>query len=342
MDFTKKIKIFLLIISLFSLMVTNGFSQDKVGTSAAPFLGINIGGAATAMGGAYVSMASDASALYWNPGAISRLGHSQINFTHTQWFVNTDYNWAGIILNLKGVAAVGFNLGILDYGEEEVTTVQQPEGTGERWSAQDLYGAISYAHNLTDRFSIGASAKFIQQKIYNESATGYAMDIGLLYITRFHGMRLGMSICNFGTDMKLDGKDLVRSYDLDPNNLGNNPNIGTNLKTVSWPIPLFYRVGASMDILSMGESALMLSTDAVIPSDNSTIMNVGGEFNWNQLFFLRAGYKSLMREDTQEGLTAGVGIKYLIPGLGRVSFDYAYNDFGLLEEIHVLGIGFSF
>ena len=79
MDFTKKIKIFLLIISLFSLMVTNGFSQDKVGTSAAPFLGINIGGAATAMGGAYVSMASDASALYWNPGAISRLGHSQPN-----------------------------------------------------------------------------------------------------------------------------------------------------------------------------------------------------------------------------------------------------------------------
>lgn len=342
MYFTKKLKTFSLIITLLSSMVINSFSQDKVGTSAAPFLGINIGGAATAMGGAYVSMATDASALYWNPGAISRLGHSQINFTHTRWFVNTDYNWAGIILNVKGEAAIGFNLAILDYGEEEVTTVLQPEGTGERWSAQDLYGAISYAHNLTDRFSIGASVKFIQQKIYNESATGYALDIGLLYITRFYGMRLGMSISNFGTDMRMDGKDLVRSYDPDPNNLGNNPNIGTTLKTDSWPIPLFYRVGASMDVVSVGESTLMLSTDAVIPSDNSTILNVGGEFNWNKLFFLRGGYKSLMREDTEEGLTAGMGIKYLIPGLGKVSFDYAFNDFGLLEEIHVIGIGFSF
>ncbi|HFE63070.1 MAG TPA: PorV/PorQ family protein [Caldithrix sp.] len=337
----KNVSFFLVILLLvFSWSV--GIAQDKVGTSAAPFLGINIGGAASALGGAYVSMATDASALYWNPGAISRLGHSQVNFTHTSWFVNTDYNWAGVVLNLGGGNALGFNLAILDYGEDEVTTVHQPDGTGERWNAQDLYAAVSYARNLTDRFSIGGSMKLIQQKIYNESATGYAVDVGLLYFTRFNGMRLGMSISNFGTDMQLDGKDLVHSFDQDPDHLGNNPNISSKLRTVGWPLPLFYRVGASMDILRMGNSSLMMLSDAVIPSDNSTIINVGGEFNWNQIFFLRAGYKSLLREDTEEGLTAGLGIKYFVPGLGRVSFDYAYNDYGLLEQIHVLGLGFSF
>jgi len=294
------------------------------------------------MGGAYVSVINDASALYWNPGIISRLGHSSVSFTHTRWFIDTDYNWAGVVLNMGSGNAFGLNLAILDYGDEEVTTVHEPDGTGERWSAQDLYAAISFARNLTDRFSIGGSVKIIQQKIYNETATGYAMDIGLLYITRFNGMRLGMSITNYGTDMRMDGKDLIHSYDIDPYNQGNNPNISSKLRTSDWPLPLFYRVGVSMDVLRMSETAFMLSTDAVIPSDNSTVMNVGGEFNWNELIFIRAGYKSLMREESQEGLTAGVGFRYMIPGLGKVSFDYAYNDYGLLQEIHVLGLGISF
>jgi hypothetical protein len=134
----------------------------------------------------------------------------------------------------------------------------------------------------------------------------------------------------------------LQPYDLDPENLGNNPTISSKLSTQSWPLPLFYRVGASMDVLSLGQNSLMLATDAVIPSDNSTIINVGGEFNWNQIIFLRAGYRSLLRDATEEGLTAGVGFKYFVPGLGRIILDYAYNDYGLLEEIHVLGFGFAF
>jgi hypothetical protein len=324
------------------LWLNPGFSQDKVGTSAAPFLGINIGGAATAMGGAYVSMARDASALYWNPGAVSRLGKSELSFTHTSWIVNTSFNWGAVVLNLDGANAFGVNLAILDYGEENVTTVEAPEGNGLRWSAQDLAAAITYARNLTDRFSIGASAKYIQQKIYNESANGFALDIGLLYITRFNGMRLGVSMSNFGTDMKMDGKDLNYPYDLDPNSQGNNGTITSQLKTQAWPLPLFYRVGASMDLVKVSETTLMLAVDAVVPSDNSTIINVGGELNWNEIFFLRAGYKSLMRKETEEGLAAGVGFKYFVPGLGRIGLDYAYNDYGILQEIHTLGVSFTF
>jgi hypothetical protein len=332
----------LLILILLFFMVIPVFSQDKVGTSAAPFLGINIGVAASAMGGAYVSMARDASALYWNPGAISQLGQSRLDFSHVEWFVNTNYNWGGVVIQMGGGNAFGVNIAVLDYGEEEVTTVQQPEGNGERWSAQDLVAAISYARNFTDRFSLGGSVKYIQQKIFNEAAQSFAVDIGLLYVTRFNGMRLGVSISNFGSKMRMDGKDLARPHDPDPNSTGNNALISSELKTQEWPLPLFYRLGVSMDVISAGQSTLLLSTDALVPSDNSTIINVGGEFNWNQIFFLRGGYKSIMREDTQEGLTAGVGFLYAVPGLGKVALDYAYNDYGVLEEIHVLGVGFSF
>jgi hypothetical protein len=336
----KSIFIFL-VISVF-LMPLIGYGQDRVGTSAAPFLGINIGGAATAMGGAYVSMITDASVIYWNPGAMSRLEQSAVSFTHTSWFLDTKYDWGAVVINVGGANAFGISMGYLDYGEENVTTVDLPEGNGQRWSAHDLFATISYSRNLTDRFSIGGSFKYIQQKIYNESSSGYALDVGLLYITHFNGMRLGVSISNFGSDMKLDGKDLLIAYDPDPNGTGNNANISSKLRTDAWPLPLFYRVGVSMNVISLAQNTLLISTDAVVPGDNSTIINVGGEFNWNQIFFIRGGYKSLMREDTQEGLTAGVGFKYYVSGIGKVSIDYAYNDYGLLDEIHTLGFGFTF
>jgi hypothetical protein len=140
----------------------------------------------------------------------------------------------------------------------------------------------------------------------------------------------------------MEGKDLLHPYDQDPNNLGNNPTITSQKKTQSWPLPLIYRVGVSMDVLKVSQTTLLLATDAAVPSDNSTIINVGGELSWNQIFFLRAGYKSLMRQDTEEGLTAGVGFKYFVPSLGQVGIDYAFNDYGLLEEIHTWGVSFSF
>ncbi len=342
MNSTYKIICQFLIILLLGTLVEKGISQDKVGTSAAPFLGINVGGAASAMGSAYVSMARDASALYWNPGAISRMGRSELSFTHTPWIVDTDLNWGAVVLNFDGVNAFGFNMMLLDYGEENVTTVDAPEGNGLRWGAQDLVASLSYARNLTDRFSIGGTVKYIQQKIYNETANGYALDIGLLYITRFNGMRLGVSISNFGTEMRMEGKDLNNPFDPDPNNLGNNSTITSELKTADWPLPLFYRVGASMDVIKVEQSVFLLSVDAVVPSDNSSIINVGGEFSWNDIFFLRGGYKSLLREDTEEGLTAGLGLKYFVPGLGRIGIDYAFNDYGILEEIHTWGISFTF
>jgi hypothetical protein len=233
-------------------------------------------------------------------------------------------------------------MGIFDSGEEEITTVEQPEGTGERWSAQMSFATITFARNLTDRFSLGGSGKFIQEKIYNESATGYAFDVGLLYITRFRGMRLGMSISNFGTKMQLDGKDLVRTYDEDEENLGNNSTIPAKLKTEEWPLPLFFRVGVSMEVIKSGMNVISIATDAMVPTDNSTIFNIGAEYSFNEILYLRSGYRSIGRSTAEEGLTAGIGFKYNVPGLSKINLEYAFNEFGVLGDIHIIGFGMNF
>jgi len=242
--------------------------------------------------------------------------------------------------NIDGNNAFGFQIGVLNYGEEEVTTIHAQEGTGERWDAQDLFAGVSYGANLTDRFSIGGSVKIIQQQIYHESATGYALDIGLLYITDFNGMRLGMSISNFGTDMQMDGKDLLHPYDEDPA-LGNNPTVTSRRNTASWPLPLFFRVGVSMEVLQLEDNTISIGTDSWVPSDNSTVLNFGAEYNYKQIFFLRGGYQSIGRIENQEGLTAGFGFKYFVPGIADIKLDYAFQDFGLLGDIHTFGFGFS-
>lgn len=330
----------LLAMSLFSN--ANLRAQAKVGTSSSPFLGISIGARAAAMGGAFVAVANDASALYWNPGGISRLEKSQVLVSHTQWLVDTDFNWAGIVLNVGGGNALGLSVTQLDYGEEDVIDELNQEGTGARWSASDLAVAVSYARTMTDRFSIGGSFKYIEQKIWNERATAVAFDVGLVFVTQFNELRLGMSISNFGSDLKYAGKDLLKRIDTDPDNSGNNETIVAALKTDEWPLPLFFRVGVAYDLLRAARTKVTLAADALRPSDNTGVLNVGTEVAIHDLLFLRGGYKSLFRDDSEEGLTLGAGLKYNLGAAGIVSLDFAYADFGLLDKVQIYSLGFNF
>jgi hypothetical protein len=150
---------------------------------------------------------------------------------------------------------------------------------------------LTYARNLTDRFSIGATGKYIQQRIWNETASSFALDVGLVYQTNFRGMKIGMSIANFGGDLQLDGKDLFRSIDLDPGNAGTNKTIVARLKTDSWPIPLLFRAGVALDAYKSENLRFTISADALRPSDNAEMVNAGAELAWNEILFLRGGMK---------------------------------------------------
>ena len=319
-----------------------GHSQSKVGTTAVPFLGIHAGPRAFAMGGAFTAMGDDATSLYYNPGGVSRFRQSQFIGSTTNWLVGTRFNWIGCVIALDGANAVGFSLTQLDYGQDDVTTVLSPEGTGEKWSASDFAASLSYGRNLTDRFSIGGSAKYIQQKIWHETASAFALDVGLLFITPFRDVRLGMSISNFGSDMKMDGRDLLRRIDLDPASLGNNDAVTARLKTDGWPLPLFFRVGLAGEIWKTHPVRLSAAVDALRPSDNTETVQIGTELALYERLFLRAGYKSLFRGDSEEGLTLGCGLRMPISGTVSWKVDYAFADYGLFESIQMFAVGMNF
>lgn len=324
--------------------------QSKVGTTAAQFLGIPVGARAIAMGGAYVAVNPDVSSLYWNPGAVVQAERSEFTFVNTDWLVGTKFRWFGLALNLDGDNAIGASVTDMDYGTGEVTTVASPEGTGETWSAADLAVTLSYSRRLTDKFSIGGSVKYINQRVYNESASTAAFDAGLLYVTDLNGLRIGMSMSNFGGDLTLAGRDLLNKVDTDPNNAGSNKTLVAYLKTDAWPLPLLFRVGAAMDVVKNDEMSTTLAIDALRPSDDFESINVGGEIGWQNIFFIRGGYQSLFKggqaplsnDKGQEGLTLGAGLQYHFEGFAALSFNYAFQKFGLFGNLNTIALSLGF
>jgi hypothetical protein len=324
-------------------------AQSKVGTTAAQFLGIGVGPRAVAMGGAYVASSEDVTSLFWNPGACAQATNSEFVFSNSDWLVGTKFRWFGFMLNVDGMNSIGLSLTQLDYGEDDVTTVEAPDGNGQRWSANDLAIGVSYSRRLTERFSIGGTVKYVGQRLWNETASGFTVDLGLLFVTDFHNMRLGMSMCNFGGDMTLDGKDLYQRVDIDPANSGSNKTLVAKLKTDPWPMPLLFRVGVAIDCIKNDDVTATVAVDALRPNDNNTSINIGGEVSWMGMLFLRAGYASVVTDGggsaqstSQQGASFGAGFRYTLSGMGALEVDYAMNEFGLFGNLNTIAVSIRF
>jgi len=142
--------------------------------------------------------------------------------------------------------------------------------------------------------------------------------------------------------MRLEGKDTQVNYDIDENKYGNNDKILAHLDTEKWSLPLTFRIGVAMDVFKNESNRLTMAVDALHPNDNTECLNVGSEYVINDMFFFRAGYKSLFQKDTEEGLTAGAGLAYRLLRNVRLKIDYAYADFGLLENVQRFSLALEF
>lgn len=329
-----------LVIGLLIVFNIQNYAQGvtKVGTTAASFLVIDVGPRATAMGSAYVALANDATAMYWNPAGIANINNFEATFTNSRWLADLSFNYAGAVVSLGNFGNLGINATFLTMDQIERTTIYYPDGTGELFDAGSYAFGLSYARYLTDKFSIGLSVKYINERMYHSSANGFAIDFGALFDTQFYGLVLGMSISNYGSKMQLDGRDMLVQHDVDPRVYGNNPNINAQLQTDRFDLPLMFRVGVSIDVLKgLANSNFIIAADALHPSDDVESINIGGEYVFNNMFFLRAGYKGLFAKDSEQGLNFGGGIRYTLSST-TVGFDYSYISFGVLNSVHMFSV----
>ncbi len=349
----KKILYIILCLLLSTTLLFAG--NDNTGTSAANFLKIGVGSRGTGMGGAFVAHVNDISALYWNPAGIANINSLEVGMSHVNWILDIDHNFLGVVVPLERIGVIGVSFTTLSMGDMEKTTPDNPNGTGAYFSANDLSIGVSYARQLTDRFSVGVTAKFIHESISFSSASTFAIDAGTQFDTGFHGLRFGVSITNFGGKMTLKGSDQMTKADIDEV-VDGNPMKEARLETEGWPIPLMFRFGLSMDFLNSRENRLTCNLDFNDPRDVNPYGTFGAEYGWNDAVFLRGGVIYSPKEFNEDKLREyeeleliydvrlafGAGVKFQIPGLkSRVRLDYSYTDLGILTNSHNLSFIFS-
>ena len=340
---TKSLILLIALLLLPAALTAQGTSGVSTrGTPAAPFLSVPMGARATGMGTAFVAIADDPTAMYWNPSGIADLQGFHFVFDHTSWIADLAYEYFATTLNMGSIGTLGLNATASNYGEMKVTTVDFQDGTGEVFGVTDFAVGVTYALKLTEEFSIGFNPKVIYQKIWRMSATGYAIDIGMLYRTPFKGVTLGMAVSNFGTKMQMQGENALVLFDPDPYNSGNNGRIPAYLSTDKWELPLTFRVGLAYDLPLENFGRVRFDVDALHPSDNFESLNVGAEYGFDEVVFIRGGWKSLFQKESEEGLTLGIGVRQTVMGSMQFEANYAYQNFARLKNAQKISIGIAF
>ncbi len=287
---------------------------EKVGTIGGQFLKIGVGARAAAMGSAFVSVADDATALYWNPAGVARIQKSVISLNHAAWLANTSFTQAGYLFHLGFIpGTIGIGARALYMDTQPVRTVFRPEGEGRDFDAGDIAVGLTYARSLTDKFSAGITASYLQSTLATYSASAMVFDFGTLYNTGYRSLKIGMAIQNIGSDMTF---------------------IDDSVK-----MPTVFRVGMSMNLYESGNHLLMTAGDFSHPPDNNERASWGMEYGFKEFFFLRGGYQ--FKYDL-ERFSGGLGFKLATSLNSEARLDYAYTDMQELPAVHRISVDFRF
>ncbi|MCF7804136.1 MAG: PorV/PorQ family protein [Candidatus Marinimicrobia bacterium] len=301
---------------------------QRAGTSSFPFLKIGVGARAAGMGEAFVGIADDASALYWNPAGIAQTGGAEFIGTHTAWPADINYEFLGYVQPVGRNIYLGASAGFLHMDPMEVRTVYNPHGTGEYFNYSDMVLGASFAMRMTDRFSFGVTLKHVQENLAGLIMDGQMLDLGTFYWTGFKSLRFSVALTNFGPQVAPAGtyeKPLIAG--------------GTGeFKYSEFSPPTVFRIGSAMNLIETGAHVLTGSIQLNHPVDNAENFVAGGEYKFMDMLALRGGYKLNADEG---GLAFGAGVEIPMIGMEKFRFDYAYTDFGRLTSVHRFAIGFE-
>jgi hypothetical protein len=326
---------------LLMVLAATAHAQSKTGTTIGQFTLIEPSARSAAMGGAGVTASSEVLSAFYNPGALAALQKSDIQFSHEIWFADISLVHAGAAFSLEGFGTLAAMVTNLNSGDIDVTTVQQPLGTGEQYSVNDLLVGIGYGLRLNEQFTVGVQVNYVTERILHSSLSVFGVNIGTLYELSPGGLRIGASLSNFGSRGRYEGTDLYIRYDMDPERYGDNSSIPGAIETDDFSLPILFRIGLGYPLAIDGSNVVEFAVEAQHPSDNSECLNLGAEWRFREVLALRLGYNSLFQVDSEYGLTAGAGLMW--DGLGYLlRFDYAWTSHQRLGSLHHLTLGFGF
>lgn len=352
MNIKNIIPIFIIAILIIGLL-NPCFSQSRRGTTTANFLEISLG-TGSAMGDANVAQTNDLMSIYWNPAGLGFMDKSEAKFSYQPYFLDTGIQFGGVGIVVPGVATFALGVTHLGFGETAVTTLVDPEGTGENYTANDYAISFSAARRLTDWFAFGATAKFISSQIWHMNGNGTAVDLGVIVNTGFFssnerrndGLNIGMSISNYGGGLSYDGIDLYQPIDIDINANGNYAGTSGKFNTKTWEFPLIFRIGFSLKQYVTSKQNVIIAVDALHPNNNNESVNIGAQYSFvlpgRGDIYLRSGYKGIGDPKSVFGLTYGAGTILNIGPSLAAKIDVGYKTIGDLGNVLIYEFGIIF
>ena len=310
----KWLTISLVVISFQTMIMAEG-DNDKVGSSAFKFLNIQTDAHGAALGG-LAAQASGANALFWNPAGIAGSEGIGVSAGMTQWLVETQVMNAGVVMPMMG-GTVGLSLVSVNYGDIMKsgwagTTEFVFEPNQGSFTATDMSLQASYGKSLSDKFSLGATAKMISQSIDNVSISGLAFDIGTQFNTGYRGISMGAVVSNFGPDVDSQAPEDA-SYEEFPG--------------MSLPMTFsFGVVGEAIPGLNAGLNVLK-------QADMAQEFIFNGEYSVAGLASVRFSYNI---SNPQQPISFGVGL-----GMAGVTANVAITTTQYFDNVMRFGIGYA-
>ena len=336
----KYIIILTLVISVCTITELNAGNPTKRGTAGAQELLLSVGGRGTALSGAAVSLSSGLDAIHWNPAGLAG-GFTNSNvealFSKTDYIEDVGINYAGLGINVSEFGILAFTLKSLSFGDIDVTTEDFPDGTGDTYSPSLITLTASYSNQLTDRISIGVTTKYISESIQRTTATGFAVDAGVIYKVssggRLDGLRFGVVLKNIGPNMQFNGADLEEMKIPNASDPAAQP-MPFRYISQSFELPSTFDMGVSYDYSVAPDITVtpMVSFQNVNFGDDQ--FKLAAELNYSNFIFARGGYNMPANETTEtinvNGPSFGFGINY---GMGSsvLGLDYSYSSIAVFD-----------
>jgi len=303
--------------------------DQRAGTTSGQFLKIGVGARAEGLGEAFVAVANDPSAIFWNPAGLASMQREELAISHVGWPGDINYEHLSWVLPARRFGgSFGLQFGLLSTNMNE-TTELQPFGTGRTFNYYDMIAGLAYARRWTDKLLVGAGVKYVREDLGTDvggpSTNSVLFDIGSIFYLGYGSVRIATSLTNFGAEMRPSGDYVspytgeVRSYDgFDP--------------------PIMFRYGLAFEPIENERQRLTTSLEFNQPADNSLRSKVGLEWQWQKVFALRSGYN--INADELK-FSAGAGFLARLGGT-QSTIDYTYTDGGSLGGVNRLSLGLRF
>jgi hypothetical protein len=180
-------------------------AQDA-GKSGLAFLKVGVGSRGAALGEAYSALVNEPTALYWNPAGLAAVRGTHVTFTHLSWLQSINHEFAAVTFpGFGGTLGLGLIAQTIPGIQIRTKPTAEPIGT---FDAQDLAVMLAFSRQWRPNLAAGFAVKYLYEKIYLNSAAGFAVDLGGLWQTPVEHLRLGVTAQNLGVMEALQKEEL--------------------------------------------------------------------------------------------------------------------------------------